>query len=549
MEKISANVIEEVAYQSLANTGTKYPKNYLEKLVSHFKKETNSGAKSVLASILQNIVYAVEEPASLCQDTGVPAFHVYLNPGISIEGDIEEALTEATVRATEEVPIRKNVIEPFTFENPGTNTGWGVPFIYYHYENQPGPMRLRAELKGFGGEIKNTADWVFTSTESMEDAVLSYVLHNVILSKGEGCIPGLLGVGVGGYTSEAATNAKNAVFRELTEKQIPENNDAFISRLEQRIYKCVNMLGLGPMGSGGDTTTLGVYLEKRGTQTAASPVSVCQQCWASRASEALLTEDKTDYITPHLEKEGLPAIEALLSSELSSQASGNVYRFDTPVSTEDILKLKVGDVVYVSGTITTARDGAHRRMVDLVRSGEHKKIPKEILDSGAIYHAGPVISKTPEGWCINAAGPTTSSRFTDDAAVLIENNIINFIIGKGTLGPSAINALKGKGVFLKAVGGCAVTYKRCILENKVEWLDLGFPEAAWILRVKDFGPLVVGIDAEGNSLVDNVLETVHENARKIYREEGLDPNKRYIQYPQTFAGLSLEEVIEKQRKS
>ena len=419
MEKISASVIEEAAYRLLANTGTKYPKNYLEKLVAHFKKETNSGAKSVLASILQNIIYAVEEPASLCQDSGVPAFHVYLNPAVSIEGDIEKALTEATVRATEDVPIRKNVIEPFTFENLGNNTGWGVPFIYYHYESRPGPMRLRAELKGFGGEIKNTADWVFTSTESMEDAVLSYVLHNVILSKGEGCIPGLLGVGVGGYTSEAAANAKNAVFRELTEKQTSEDNDEFISRLEQRIYRCVNKLGLGPMGSGGDTTTLGVYLEKRGTQTAAAPISVCQQCWASRASEALLTEDKTDYITPHLEKEDLPEIEALLSSELSSEAGGKVYRFETPVSTEDILKLKVGDVVYVSGTITTARDGAHRRMVDLVRSGEHKKIPKEILDSGAIYHAGPVISKTPEGWCINSAGPTTSSRFTDEAAILI----------------------------------------------------------------------------------------------------------------------------------
>jgi signal transduction histidine kinase len=94
MEKISASVIEEAAYQLLANTGTKYPKNYLEKLVAHFKKETNSGAKSVLASILQNIIYAVEESASLCQDSGVPAFHVYLNPAVSIEGDIEKALTE-----------------------------------------------------------------------------------------------------------------------------------------------------------------------------------------------------------------------------------------------------------------------------------------------------------------------------------------------------------------------------------------------------------------------------------------------------------------------
>ena len=65
------------------------------------------------------------------------------------------------------------------------------------------------------------------------------------------------------------------------------------------------------------------------------------------------------------------------------------------------------------------------------------------------------------------------------------------------------------------------------------------------MTVKNFGPLVVGIDARGNSLAENVMETVYENARRIYREEGLDPNKRYVQYPQTVAGLSLEELIQK----
>jgi len=546
METIAAERIGSVAYQLLANTGIKYPKNYLDKLNRHLREETDPGAKGVLASILQNIIFAAEEPASLCQDTGVPAFHVYLNPGIIINGDIEAALTDATVRATEEVPIRKNVIEPFSFENPGTNTGWGVPFIYYHYGSHQGPLRVRAELKGFGGEIKSTSDWVFTSTDSMENAVLSYVLHNVMLSKGEGCMPGLIGIGVGGYAGEAVSNAKNAVFRELTEKQPASPKDDFIRRIEDRIYRCVNRLGLGPMGGGGNTTTLGVYLERRGTQTAVAPVAVCNQCWASRGSEALITENNIDYITSHVNKEDLPALNNILSEELSQhQAGGDTYRLNTPVSKEKIQKLKVGDVVYLNGTICTARDGAHRRMVDLIRSGENEKIPKEILDHRSIYHMGPVISKAPDGWCINAAGPTTSSRFTDDAAVLIENGIINFIVGKGTMGSKTINALKGRGVYLKAVGGCAVTYKRSILQNKVEWLDLGFPEAIWIMTVKDFGPLVVGIDAAGDSLAENVMETVYENARQIYQEEGMDPQKRYVQYPQTVAGLSLEELIQK----
>ena len=550
METISAERIGRAAYRLLANTGIKYPKNYLDKLIHHFRIETDPGAKSVLASILQNIIYAAEEPATLCQDTGVPVFHVYLNPGIILKGDIEAAITESTAKATEEVPIRKNVIEPFTYENPGTNTGWGAPFVYYHYGTTPGPLQLRAELKGFGGEIKSNSDWIFTSSESMEDAVLSYVLHNVMLSKGEGCMPGLIGVGVGGYAGEAVSNAKNAVFRELTEKQPNLPKDDFVRRLEERIYRCVNRLGLGPMGGGGNTTTLGVYLELRGTHTAVAPVAVSNQCWASRGSEALITENKTDYITAHVEKEDLPVLSKTLSEELSKmQAGGNVYRLKTPVAEEDILKLKVGDVVYLDGTICTARDGAHRRMVDLTRSGDTEKIPKEILHHRSIYHMGPVISKTTDGWLINSAGPTTSSRFTDDAAVLIEKGIINFIVGKGTMGSNTVNALKGRGVYLKAVGGCAVTYKRSILSNRVEWLDLGFPEAVWIMDIKDFGPLVVGIDAAGNSLAKNVLETVYDNARQIYLEEGLDPKKRYAQYPQTFAGLSLEELIQGNSKN
>ena len=546
MAVISGQDLHNTAYTLLAKAATQYPKNYLDKMVDHLRRETNPGAKGVMASILYNILYAAEEPASLCQDTGIPRFHLYLNPGISIDGDIERALTEATIRATEEVPIRKNVVDPLTYENPGTNTGWGVPFVHFHYDATPGPLRIRAELKGFGGEIKSISDWIFTSAGSMEDAVLAYVLNSVIMSKGENCTPGFLGVGVGGYASEAAVNAQNALYRDLSESG-GGSPDGSIRRLEERIYRCVNRLGLGPMGGGGDTTTLGVYVERRGTHTAASSVTLCQQCWASRGSEALITEHGASYITPHLETSGLPALIDLLDRELSQGSSGTVYRFNTPVATDDLRKLRVGDVVYLNGTVCTARDGAHRRMADLVRSGAKDTIPPAITKNGAIYHCGPVIGRTPDGWCINAAGPTTSSRFTDDAAFLVEEGVFNLAVGKGTMGTAMVKALRNRGVFLQAVGGCAVSYKRAIAGNDVAWIDLGYPEAVWMFEVHDFGPLVVGIDSHGNSLATATMEQVYENARRLYRDEGLDPEKRYVQYPLSFPGLSLEELIEKMR--
>ena len=132
VENISQKTLIDVGYNLLANAATKYPKNYLAKLLRSIKDEKNRRGKGVITSIIQNILYATEESAPICQDTGIPAFHLYLNPGISVGGDIRAALTEATVRATDEVPIRKNVIEPFSFINSGTNTGWGTPLIYFH---------------------------------------------------------------------------------------------------------------------------------------------------------------------------------------------------------------------------------------------------------------------------------------------------------------------------------------------------------------------------------------------------------------------------------
>jgi fumarate hydratase subunit beta len=126
--------------------------------------------------------------------------------------------------------------------------------------------------------------------------------------------------------------------------------------------------------------------------------------------------------------------------------------------------------------------------------------------------------------------------------------MVNLIVGKGTMGPKMLEAMRSKAVFLRATGGCAVCYGNAIEKTDVRWLDLGYPEAVWVFEMKDFGPLIVGIDSHGNSLTQNILETVYDNALQIYEEEGLDPRVGYLSNPLTFAGLSLEEVIRICRK-
>ena len=543
---VELSLIKETAFNLLAKTAVNYPKTFLDKLWARFQTESNPAAKSVLASIVSNIISAVKAPASLCQDTGIPVFHLYLSPGMALDGDVHDALAEATRKATAEIPLRKNVVEPFTLQNSGTNTGWGAPFVYFHYDPRPGPLKMRVELKGFGGELKSNHDWIFTSTDNMENAVLAYALNNVILSKGEGCVPGFLGIGVGGYASEAALNAKNAIFRHLStrERLLPAgDNFDFLTGLENRILRCVNRLGLGPMGGGGDTTTLDVYLTRKGTHTAAASVAVCQQCWASRGSEALIQGNRVSYLTPHFSASDAPALSEALKMEMAKvEKVGNVHALKVPLEDRDILNLKVGDVVFLSGTLSTARDRAHGRMASLVKNSRSDQIPPATRNSGVIYHCGPVMVQQNGCWCVNAAGPTTSSRFTDDAAYLVEQGIIKVSIGKGTMGKNMVQALKGRGVYLRAVGGCAVSYGQMIGETSVDWLDLGHPEAVWNFDVNQFGPLVVGIDSHGNSLMDDVMVKVLDRAEEIYRELGMNPDRRYVQYPQTLAGHSLSEV-------
>ena len=544
MGSASRNTIKAVAHTLLSKVATMYPMIFMERIIGSYHEERNPAARSILKSIIDNVLLAAEKGVSICQDTGVPAFHVFINPHERIEGDITEAITNAVVGVTRDVPLRKNVIEPFTFENSGTNTGWGVPVIHYHYDSKMEGLGIRAELKGFGGEIKSTYDWIFTSTRSMEDAVLAYVINSVLVSKGEACLPSFLGVGVGGYGADAVSNAKNAVFREssqLGQEYRSAEND-FLSRFEERLFKCVNRLGLGPMGVGGSTTTLGTYVARCGTHTAAAPVALVHQCWANRASEALIRGDTVDYITRHVEKADIEGIRARLGNG-SVEDQGRVHILELPIDAEKLGKLQLGDVVYLTGTVCTARDGAHRRLVELLKEGRKEDIPGEILRWRTLYHCGPIADEISGSWVVNSAGPTTSSRFTDDGAYLVQEGIVDAVIGKGTMGSKMVEAMKGKAVYLKATGGCAVCYGNAIQKVDVRWLELGHPEAVWIFEMERFGPLIVGIDSHGNSMTPKIMEEVYENAHQIYQEEGLNPKTRYVQNPLTLAGLSLEEVI------
>lgn len=187
----------------------------------------------------------------------------------------------------------------------------------------------------------------------------------------------------------------------------------------------------------------------------------------------------------------------------------------TPLSEDDIRKLKIGDVVYLSGHIFTARDMAHINIKGLLES--HSELPKDFRGA-AVFHAGPVALKENDVWKLNVIGPTTSIRMEPYADVVGLMGI-RAVIGKGGMAEDTLRAASEYGyVYLQAAPGCAAKLAQGIKQiNDVTWFELGMPEAIWDLQADCFGPLVVGMDTHGNSIYKDLKESAAKKVREIYQ--------------------------------
>jgi len=187
------------------------------------------------------------------------------------------------------------------------------------------------------------------------------------------------------------------------------------------------------------------------------------------------------------------------------------FHVRTPIKDEDIEPVRVGDVVYLTGIIVTARDAAHHRLLI-----EGKPLPID-LRGLAIFHAGPAVSRHGEEWEIASIGPTTSMRMEPYEADFIEKTGVKMIIGKGFMGAKTAEACR-KHKCLVAIfpAGCgALGADRVKRVLGVHWLDLGVPEALWVLEVENFGPLIVTIDAQGNNMYYERSREISARAERV----------------------------------
>lgn len=189
----------------------------------------------------------------------------------------------------------------------------------------------------------------------------------------------------------------------------------------------------------------------------------------------------------------------------------------TPVSEEDLKDIHIGDVIYLNGHIVTCRDVAHRRLIEY-----NRELPVDIR-GGAIFHAGPIVRQiegTEDQYEMVSVGPTTSMRMEKFEKEFIEKTGVRVIVGKGGMKENTEAGCREYGaIHCVFPAGCAVIAASTVEEiEEAHWKDLGMPETLWVCRVKEFGPLIVSIDAEGNNLFEK-NKTVFNDRKEAALEE------------------------------
>ncbi len=243
------------------------------------EKEDSGTGREVLKELIENARIAREEKVPICQDCGLAVVFIEIGQDVHIiGGDLKEAINEGVRQGYMEGYLRKSACHPITRKNTGDNT----PAIL-HLQIIPGDkMKIIFAPKGGGSENMSRVD-MLTPAVGIE-GIKDFVVKRVKESGSNPCPPTIIGIGVGGTFERSAILAKKALLRNIGDR----NPDLELAKIEEEILASINKLGIGPMGYGGDTTSLDVFLEIEPCHIASLPVAVNIQCHAARHKEAVI---------------------------------------------------------------------------------------------------------------------------------------------------------------------------------------------------------------------------------------------------------------------
>jgi tartrate/fumarate subfamily iron-sulfur-dependent hydro-lyase alpha chain len=247
--------------------------------------ESDGTAKTILATMIENIAVAERTDNLLCQDTGIPIYDVLIFRGVEVDGvALKDAIRRGVARATREHPLRSSVVHPVTRKNNQDSTGRFVPVINIDFTERARELRIEMIPKGSGSENGSFLKMLIPADGI--DAVKAFVIDRVIEAGGKVCPPTIVGVGVGGTSDLCVHLAKIAATRALG--SVCEDPEG--AKLEAELSRAVNALGIGPQGLGGDSTAFAVHVETAATHITMNPVAVNIQCHSARRASATFTE-------------------------------------------------------------------------------------------------------------------------------------------------------------------------------------------------------------------------------------------------------------------
>lgn len=289
MQDLKAALVELIRL-----TSTDLPPAVEQKLrLALQQEEPGSAAFKALETILANVELTRRNSTPICQDTGTPIFQISY-PKEWNPSQLRKQIQSATVEATARAYLRPNAVEPLTGKNSGNNLG-DEYFPTIHFREVEGDV-LTIDLMLKGGGCENVGaqfslpDMQLNAGRDLE-GVRRAVLDAVHRAQGEGCAPGFLGIAIGGDRGTSYLASKEALLGDIN----LSNPDAELARLEERIVREANQLGIGPMGFGGKTTLLGAKIVTTHRLPACYFVSVSYMCWAFRHRKMRVTSEEITY--------------------------------------------------------------------------------------------------------------------------------------------------------------------------------------------------------------------------------------------------------------
>ena len=271
--------------QLIKKAETELPEDVVNALEDALYKEEGT-AKVQLETILKNIELAKKSQRPMCQDTGIQTFFVDVGIDFPYIVDIEQWITDAVQKATREIPLRPNTVDPFSGENHGDNTGDSIPYITWNLVKGDN-LKITAFPKGGGSE--NMSKLGMLKPGVGIEGVKSFVVEEIIKAAGNPCPPTVVGIGIGGGADLAMKLGKKALLRPVGTR----HKDKKIADIEMELIRRINESGIGSMGLGGKTTVLDVHIEKAHRHPASLPVGIVVQCWADRRAQMIINSDKS----------------------------------------------------------------------------------------------------------------------------------------------------------------------------------------------------------------------------------------------------------------